>query len=204
MNRTALLYAGIIFTVIISSIGLVFIPEYQLFRLEPVEAADGNLYPQPRTEFEEAGRRVYIAMGCVYCHSQQVRPEHFGADIDRGWGTRRSVARDYLYDQPHQLGTMRTGPDLVNIGSRQSDDNWHYQHLYDPELTSPGSTMPKFPFLFEKRTLEPGREPPFNAIRMPPGVLAENEYLLPTTDAQQLVAYLKSMRHDYAVPEAQP
>jgi cytochrome c oxidase cbb3-type subunit 2 len=48
-----------------------------------------------------------------------VRSSAFGADIARNWGQRRSVARDYIFDRPHLMGTMRTGPDLANIGARQ-------------------------------------------------------------------------------------
>ncbi len=64
------------------------------------------------------GREVYIANGCLYCHSQQVRDNIWSTDEARGWG-RPSVSGDYYYDNPHLLGTMRTGPDLINVGVRQ-------------------------------------------------------------------------------------
>ena len=51
-----------------------------------------------------------------------------GADIARGWGLRQSVAVDYLYDQPVQLGNLRAGPDLANIGVRVPDANLHLNH----------------------------------------------------------------------------
>ena len=62
------------------------------------------------------GARVYAANGCVYCHSQQVRPEYGGSDIERHWGERRSAPRDYIFEPIVFLGKMRIGPDLANVG----------------------------------------------------------------------------------------
>jgi cytochrome c oxidase cbb3-type subunit 2 len=200
MNRGYLLYTGVLFTVLISFTGLVFIPNLQLVTLEPV-TINGVEYPREPRGPVAAGRDVYVAMGCVYCHSQQVRPDGFGADIARGWGTRRTVARDYIYDQPHLLGTMRTGPDLANIGVRQPSDRWHYLHLFNPRITSPGSNMAPFPFLFEIG--EHGdAEPPEDAIVPPEGFLEEGKHIIPTERARNLVAYLKSLDSTYDVPEA--
>ena len=39
-----------------------------------------------------------------------------GPDIARGWGRRHSVAEDFLYDDPVQLGSLRIGPDLAGRG----------------------------------------------------------------------------------------
>src|SRR5437870_13506645 len=64
------------------------------------------------------GARVYAANGCVYCHSQQVRPEYGGSDIERKWGDRRSAPRDYIFEPIVFLGKKRTGPDLANAGHR--------------------------------------------------------------------------------------
>ena len=66
----------------------------------------------------ERGRQIYAANGCVYCHSQQVRADYAGSDIERKWGERRSAPRDYLFERPVVLGKMRMGPDLANIGKR--------------------------------------------------------------------------------------
>jgi cytochrome c oxidase cbb3-type subunit 2 len=152
---------------------------------------------------------VYIDLGCLYCHSQQVRPEGFGADIDRGWGDRRSVARDYMFDAPPLLGTMRTGPDLASIAVRQPSREWHYLHLYEPTLTSPGSNMAPFPFLFERfdpeelRVGEGRDEPPDDAVRVPgPDGTDEGGYwIVPTDRARALVDYLLSLDQSYDVPE---
>lgn len=202
MMRTMTIYFGIIMTVILSSVGLVFVPDFQLFSLAPYKDAMGTLHPTEPWGAGYEGRKVYVDLGCVYCHSQQVRAKDFGADLNRGWGMRRSVARDYIYDRPHLLGTMRTGPDLMNIGARQPDLNWHYQHLFNPRITSPGSIMPAFPFLFELKKLKPGEMPPPSAVRVPEQMLPKGFHLMPKARALNLVAYLKSMDHNYPLPEA--
>ena len=137
------------------------------------------------------GRAVYVSEGCVYCHSQQVRGEGYGTDIARGWGDRRTVPRDYLYENPILLGSMRTGPDLANIGARQPDETWHLLHLYNPVITSPGSIMPPFDYLFEKRKIAGERA--YDALAL------KNEWapsagfeIVPTDRAKALVAYLKA------------
>jgi cytochrome c oxidase cbb3-type subunit II len=96
---------------------------------------------RPRTAIEEEGRKIYIANGCTYCHTQFVRT------IDWGHGAER-VARagDYVSDQPHLLGTERTGPDLSQEGGERPDD-WHLAHFTNPRFTRPESIMPAFAFL---------------------------------------------------------
>src|SRR5260370_33462892 len=66
----------------------------------------------------QRGAHVSAGNGCVYCHSQQVRPEYAGADIERGWGNRRSAPRDYIFERPVFLAKMRMGQDIANIGAR--------------------------------------------------------------------------------------
>jgi hypothetical protein len=65
---------------------------------------------------------------------------------------RASVPADYVYDRPHLLGSLRTGPDLFNIGARQPSKDWHLGHLYQPRAYVPNSIMPSYPFLFYIRT----------------------------------------------------
>ena len=76
-----------------------------------------------------------------------------GPDIARGWGMRQSVAEDFLYDYPVQLGSLRAGPDLANIGVRDPDVNWQLVHLYAPQSVVKGSAMPPFRYLFEVRKI---------------------------------------------------
>ncbi len=199
MNRTTFLYVGVLFTVLASFAGLVTVPQYQLQSLEPVADEEGRAYPVEPTGLVAEGRRDYVGLGCIYCHSQQVRPPGFGSDLDRGWGTRRTVARDHLFDAPPLLGTMRTGPDLANIGVRQPSENWHRLHLYRPVITSPGSTMPPYAFLFERRALEV--ELPYDALQFPPEWDQPGSYVVPTRRAKALVAYLTSLNASHAVPE---
>jgi cytochrome c oxidase cbb3-type subunit 2 len=202
MNRAVFLYVGVLATVLASVTGLVTIPERQLGGLEPVVDAEGNSHPARPTGTVEEGRRIYQGLGCLYCHSQQVRPPGFGADIDRGWGVRRTVARDHIFDRPPLLGTMRTGPDLANIGLRQPSDNWHYLHLYEPQITSAGSTMPPFRFLFDRRPIQV--EVAYDALQFPPDWEDPETFVVPTGEAKALVAYLKSLNASFAVPEVGP
>lgn len=202
MNRAVWLYIGVLATVLASFVGLVTIPQIQLGPLEPLVDVDGREHPVAPTGLVAEGRRVYKGLGCMYCHSQQVRPPGFGADLDRGWGVRRTVARDHIFDQPPLLGTMRTGPDLANIGLRQPSDNWHLLHLYNPQVTSSGSTMPPFSFLFEDRPVEV--EVPYDALQFPPDRQRRDVVVVPTGGAKALVAYLKSLDASYPVPEIAP
>ena len=130
-----------------------------------------------------------------------MRPEGFGADILRNWGQRRTVARDYLYDKPVMLGTMRTGPDLTNIGLRQTSAAWHLLHLYNPRIVSKGSIMPPFPFLFEKKKIGSRLSP--DALKLPPEFALEPGYeIVPRPEARALVQYLLSLKANAPLPEA--
>ncbi len=202
MNKSLLVYLGVLFTVVASLSGLVLVPDWQFRGIQPYETEDGIRYPQPLAGSTALGREVYIDLGCVYCHTQQVRPEGFGADLDRGWGNRRTVMRDYLFEPRNLTGTMRTGPDLANIGARQPSRDWHNLHLYNPRITSPGSNMPPHPFLFTVGGDESRR--PLGATPLPaewrtPGAA----YILPTSRGRHLVDYLLSLNKSVALPEAQ-
>jgi cytochrome c oxidase cbb3-type subunit 2 len=94
-----------------------------------------------RSGAEAMGRAVYMANGCVYCHSQSVRA------IDWGLGAERiAQAGDYAADRPILLGSERTGPDLSEEGGEHPDD-WHVAHFTNPRYTRPSSIMPPFAFL---------------------------------------------------------
>jgi hypothetical protein len=115
-----------------------------------------------------------------------------GPDIARGWGMRQSVAEDYLYDQPVQLGCLRAGPDLANIGARV-DASWQLLHLYAPRSVMKGSTMPPFRYLFEVRKI--GREPSPDALKLPPEFSPTAGFeVVPKPEARELAAYLSSLR----------
>jgi cbb3-type cytochrome c oxidase subunit II len=97
-----------------------------------------------RSQVEAAGRKLYIANGCVYCHSQSIRT------VDWGLGAERiAQAGDYVADEPILLGSQRTGPDLSQEGGEHPDD-WHKAHFINPRLTRPNSIMPRLAFLGEQ------------------------------------------------------
>lgn len=209
MNRGPLLFLGILAAVAFSWVGLVLTSVIQYGALTPYyDPAEGKLYPDKPPGQAGQGRLVYEDLGCAACHTQQVRRPGFGADEERGWGTRQSVARDYLYEPRVLLGSLRTGPDLRNIGARQTSAEWHYLHLYDPQLTSPTSIMPPFRFLFEYRKVV-GQPSPL-ALKLPAdyarrhGLDRPGYELVPTPRAEALVAYLLALNDPYTFPEARP
>src|SRR6266581_996433 len=111
------LFLGLFGTFAFSWVGLTVIPNIQIGAQNPqMDEEQTDIYPAPKSGMAERGRRIYAANGCIYCHSQQVRPDYASADIDRKWGERRSAPRDYIFDRPVVLGQERLGPDLANIG----------------------------------------------------------------------------------------
>ncbi len=100
---------------------------------------------QPYTPLELEGRDIYIREGCVGCHTQMVRP--FRNETERYQGE-YSKAGEFVYDHPFLWGSKRTGPDLHRVGNKYPH-SWHYYHMYDPNLTSAGSIMPPYPWLFQ-------------------------------------------------------
>ncbi|MFA6979026.1 MAG: cytochrome-c oxidase, cbb3-type subunit I [Ignavibacteriaceae bacterium] len=99
---------------------------------------------KPYTPLELQGRDLYIREGCLGCHSQMIRP--FRTEVER-YGE-YSKAGEYVYDHPFLWGSKRTGPDLMREGKKYPN-SWHYYHMNDPRLMSPGSIMPPFPWLSE-------------------------------------------------------
>ncbi|MEC4114254.1 cytochrome-c oxidase, cbb3-type subunit I [Myroides pelagicus] len=104
---------------------------------------------KPYTPLELEGRDLYIREGCVGCHSQMIRP--FRSEVER-YGE-YSKSGEYVYDHPFLWGSKRTGPDLMRVGGKYSD-NWHYNHMYDPQSTSPNSIMPGYKWLFANKAAD--------------------------------------------------
>ncbi len=177
-------------TLLLSIFLLVVAPRLQM----GVVQSEGVSVQEPYTEQQALGRKIYIEYGCIYCHSQQVRDPVAGADESFGWG-RPSVPSDYIYDQPHLMGTSRTGPDLSNVGSRQPSEEWHHLHLYDPRLLVDWSIMPRHAFLYQKTK---GEKPEDNALKVPE---TEDEWIIPSEEADALVAYLLALKRDAEPPE---
>jgi len=160
---------------------------------------------KPYTALQLQGRQVYIANGCVYCHSQQPRDIAQAPDATRGWG-RAPVSADYAYDTPHLLGTMRTGPDLLNIGARQPSADWQLGHLYQPRAYTPGSIMPAYPYLFEVR--DGAALPGEKVVNLPPQWAKPGQVVVAKPEALALVDYLLSLDRTYPalkpLPVAEP
>lgn len=192
MHRYRVIFAGAVLTAVFAFFILAWLPQRQLSAVVPMDAL------QPYSPDQLAGRAIYISNGCLYCHSQQVRDPSFGSDQARGWG-RPSYPEDYRYDEPHLLGTMRTGPDLTNISVRQPSRAWHYAHLFQPRALVPGSVMPSFRFLF---LVEARAEPGDEVVDVPPGTVPAGQVVVATADARHLVDYLLSLNRNYPRADA--
>lgn len=115
---------------------------------------------KPYTPLELEGRDLYIREGCYTCHSQMVRP--FRSETER-YGE-YSKAGEFVYDHPFQWGSKRTGPDLAREGGRYPNA-WHYNHMIDPTIMSPGSIMPAYAFMTEKKLDVSSTPDKINAMR---------------------------------------
>ncbi len=189
MENEVKLAAGAMVTLGLATAALMVLPYIQVRDVRPPDGL------KPYTSAERRGRAAYIANGCMYCHTQQPRDRSFGPDAERGWG-RASVPADYYYDKPHLLGSMRTGPDLLNIGVRQPSKDWQLGHLYQPRAYVPGSIMPAYPYLFEtKAAAEPGDE----EVKLPPGFAPAGQVVVALPEALDLVKYLQSLDRSYPV-----
>lgn len=286
MNHGPLIFLGAFATVVSSFWGLVVAPQLQLGGLQPKLTTGGDaVYPSQRPGLAAQGHAVYVANGCVYCHSQQIgqsgvefdvllvkggtnavktlarlrevlpalsddsarqmiatatntapqllaagldhatadlldrnlKPtgaqvqivqRNLGPDLARHWGRRLSVAQDYLYDDPVQLGTQRIGPDLANFGLRQTNETVILTHLLNPRAVEKNSTMPGYSFLFEQRKLHPGETTP--AISLSAAGITQDvdkttgapEFFVPKPAARALAAYLMSLQSDAPLFEA--
>jgi len=206
MNHGPFLFLGLFAAFAWSWFSLVLKPQKEIGTLEPDKnAVTGEVYPLNRNGAAQQGRDVYRANGCASCHTQQVRSRETGSDTERGWGIRPTVSRDFLFDQPAMPGLFRIGPDLANVGDRQRDPKWHFSHLYNPRIISQGSSMPPYPYLFEKR--KAGGLPVPDAVQTGTYGPGDGYEIVPTDDARALVAYLMSLRANnyiFEMPDPNP
>ena len=183
----------------LSALGL-FVFLTILVAIMPAVSNQNNNAPLPNEEALSdaalAGKALYVANGCVACHTQQVR----NLEMDAVWGDRPSIAADYADEHRTDfwrntatlMGTERTGPDLANVGNRQPSAEWNLLHLYQPRAVVEQSIMPAYPWLFEvKEELEEGdvEVPVPDAFRT--GVKGR---IVASEDALNLVAYLQSLK----------
>lgn len=193
MDNEIKLVSGAMVALAVATTALVVMPYMEVRDIKPPTGL------KPYTSAELRGRAVYISNGCVYCHSQQPRDRKFGPDFERGWG-RASVPGDYVYDRPHLLGSMRTGPDLFNIGARQPSKDWQLGHLYQPRAYTPGSIMPSYPFLFNVKDAKEAETEGEQPLALPPAYAPNvGQVVVPTPEALDLVKYLLSLNHTYPV-----
>jgi len=133
----------------------------------------------------ERGRALYVSEGCAYCHTQQVRP----LEQDRVFG-RPSVPGDFSYATPELLGTERTGPDLSNVGARQSDV-WEAIHLYQPRALVASSVMPSYAWLFAIKDAAGTGEA---AVPVPAEFVPKGKVVVETADSRALISYLRQLK----------
>jgi cytochrome c oxidase cbb3-type subunit II len=142
------------------------------------------------------GKEVFIANGCVACHTQQVR----NIDMDNVWGARPSIAADYAgshrmswwMNSATLMGTERTGPDLTNIGNRLPSEDWHLVHLFNPRTVVEESIMPSYPWLFEVKEMATKGD---RIVNVPVALLQrKTDVVVAKEEALQLVAYLQSLK----------
>ncbi len=135
-------------TILFTVLALVAILVGTLVELVPLFLVKSNIPTissvKPYTPLELEGRDIYIREGCNNCHSQMIRP--FRSEVAR-YGD-YSKAGEYVYDFPFLWGSRRTGPDLQREGGKYND-NWHFNHMFDPRSTSPGSIMPRYSWLIK-------------------------------------------------------
>ena len=201
----ALLFGIFLFT----WVALVVFPWIELGHLPPIQEEGGtDITPWDTSGLAHQGEHVYAANGCVYCHTQQVRPASSGADIIRGWGTasdpedpkkeitRRTYPRDYIWQGETFLGNSREGADLSNVAQRFPDAAQLYVYLYDPYIVNPHCSMPQYRFLFMTRKIS--GQPSKDALALTGDDAAPAGYeVVPTADAKSLVAYLLSLKKGY-------
>jgi cytochrome c oxidase cbb3-type subunit II len=202
LNKINRIFWGVLVLFGASWLGLVAYPYLTFAALQPnKDEATGEVAPLGKPGTAEQGYHVYASNGCVYCHSQVVRDKEAGSDIDRGWGKRRTVARDYLFDRYVFLGTARLGDDLANVGVRQTDPQWFYRYLYAPKTFNAETIMPAHKWLFKTMKIE--GQSSLDALKLEgENAPASGFEVVPTADGKALVDYLLALKKNYVLPEA--
>ena len=180
MNKLILIAGGSTLVYAVLALLMGVLPGIELSNIPPGPGV------KPLTALQAEGRAVYVANGCSYCHTQQVRP----LQQDKMFG-RPSAPGDFAYQTPELLGSERTGPDLTNIGERQPSDAWQYIHLYNPRAVVPQSIMPAFDWLFQVVDRAP---PGVTPVALPKAYAPTHGVVVPTHDAQALIAYLMALK----------
>ena len=206
----------------IAWLAIVVVPFMKMRNLEPIqlnEATDGTtgIFFPKRTGRIADGAMVYAENGCYLCHTQLVRPTYAGSDLyhsdlgglkadpERGDTRRETNAFDFYGEKFAQIGVMRMGPDLSNLGRRvetsyavgKNPSQWLYAHLYNPRQDPLRwkSACPSFQYMFEDRKITGSVSS--DALYVDTEKATER---VPTSDAKALVSYLLSLKKDQSVP----
>lgn len=169
----------------------------------PALSMQDNNAPLPgmpvMTAQEHRGMEIYVAEGCIGCHTQQVR----NIEMDKTWGSRPSIPSDYYYSKQRPdiwhntaslLGSERTGPDLTNVGVRKGSEAWQMMHLYNPRMVEKASIMPRYGWLF-KEVDSTAVKPDDFVLTVPAEMLKRpGGKVIATERAKDLVAYLISLK----------
>ncbi len=183
----------------LATIGL-FLLLTLLMAIVPALYSQENNAPLPGADqlnaSELRGKAIYVANGCVACHTQQVR----NIDMDKTWGSRPSIASDYAMNHRTDLwrntatlmGTERTGPDLTNIGERQPSVDWQLLHLYQPRAVVKESIMPAYQWMFVYKEKPAKNE---KVVNVPAEYMGGRKgKIVATRQAMDLVNYLLSRK----------
>ena len=163
------------------------------------------------SDLAKRGREIYGSYNCVTCHTQQIRGDErlatevdgvrtvpvLGVDARFGRET-ASTREEYAHQTPVFMGTQRIGPDLLSVGKRLPDAQWHYWHLYNPQAVSPGSSMPPHPWLFTTEAPAGDAAFDYDEVHIIQGLDVPGDRLWATPDARALVEYLLSLNREVA------
>jgi cytochrome c oxidase cbb3-type subunit 2 len=213
---------GLTATFGIAWLAVIIVPFFAMRGMEPIVIKDDvagteEIYIPKRTGRVTDGSAVYAANGCYLCHTQIVRPTYAGndmfrpdwagvaADEVRGDTRRETNAFDFMGERFAQIGTLRFGPDLSNLGNRVKNEfavdgdpeMWLYEFLYNPRAQADRrhSKCPSHRFLFTEKPIRGQRSR--HALNLGPS----DVQILPTPDARALVSYLLSLKKDQPVPD---
>ena len=188
---------------------LLFIGLTMLVAIVPALNNQKNNKPLPNSGTLSAdaikGKAVYIANGCVSCHTQQVR----NVNMDKVWGDRPGIAADYAANKRIDtwrntatlMGTERTGPDLTNVGVRQPGIDWNLVHLYNPRIVVKESIMPAYPWMF---TIKKNPAKGDVIVSVPKEFLGRKQgKVVASKEVLYLVAYLQSLKQT-KLPDGTP
>lgn len=213
MNNLFKFSSGVLLTLVISWLAFIVGGRNQFGDLEPTSEfleengsipLGADLFPKAMSGIATQGSEEYIKLGCISCHTQQVRLTETGFDVERDWGKRPSVARDYILQENILLGNTRIGPDLANVGLRGFSDEWLHRHLFDPQATVLGSICSPSPFLYEtseEKIIGSIEVPSLSSEKNDNDDLNQSRYIIPTLRANKIVAYLQALGQNYELPE---